>query len=217
MKYAGALQKCPLFSDLNEAEMLRELKKYDARYAAYAKGETLLKLQDSVDRFALVLSGAVQVMQDDVNGQHMIMITVEPGQTFAESLCFRGVRRSPVYACALSNCEVCWLSAAHLQQGPQARFLNMLTGKTLAMNDRIQVLSKHTLREKLMTLFSMYAAQSGNSFRLPFDRESLAAYLGANRSAVSREMSRMQAEGLITFQRDRITLTVPQQPDKINK
>ncbi len=196
----------PLFADMSDGEMDRELRFYDARAQEYVKGETLLEIGAPVERFAVILSGSVQVMSDDINGHHMIMITVQPGQSFAESLCFQQERESPVYAVALSNTQVLWLSADGLRQGHEARFISMLTKKTLSMNDRVQALSKLTLRDKLTTLFSQYAQQYGLSFLLPFDRESLAAYLGANRSALSRVLSQMQREGQIQIEKNRVTI-----------
>ena len=200
------LRMNPLFRDMDDAQMDAELSFYDARRQDYFKGETLLNVGAPVERFAVVLSGSVQVMSDDINGHHMIMITVQPGQSFAESLCFQQERESPVYAVALSSTRVLWLSADRLRQGHEARFISMLTLKTLSMNDRVQALSKLTLRDKLTTLFSQYAQQYGFSFDLPFDRESLASYLGANRSALSRILSSMQKEGIIAVSKNHITI-----------
>lgn len=196
----------PLFKDMSDAEMDAELAFYDARRQDYVKGETLLRVGAPVERFAVVVSGSVQVMSDDYNGHHMIMITVQPGQSFAESLCFQQEQESPVYAVALSATRVLWLSADAFRQGHEARFIRMLTQKTLSMNDRVQALSKLTLRDKLTTLFSQYAQQVGLSFDLPFDRESLAAYLGANRSALSRVLMQMQREGAIALNKNHVTI-----------
>ena len=80
------------------------------------------------------------------------------------------------------------------------RFVTMLAERALSMNDRIQILSKLTIREKLLTYFSQCARAAGSrTFTVPLDRESLAAYLGVNRSALSRELSTMQRDGLIEF------------------
>ena len=56
--------------------------------------------------------------------------------------------------------------------------------------------------DKLSALFSLLSISQGDEITLPFDRESLAAYLGANRTAVSREMSKMRDEGLIDFNKN---------------
>ncbi len=200
------LRLSPLFEGMTDQQISRELGVYAAFKRTYLKGDLLLRAGEPVTRFAIVLSGSVQVMSDDINGHHMIMATVAPGQTFAESLCFRHAEEAPVYAQALSTSEVYWLSADHLRDDPAARFLHMLTQKTLSMNERVQVLSQLTLRDKLSALLATYARQYGGEFDLPFDRESLASYLGANRSALSREMGNMKREGIIDFKKNHIRL-----------
>lgn len=201
----GVMRRCPLFEGLSDDEIAEALRFYGALEKSYAKGEALIRPGDRVTRFGLVLSGTVQVMMDDLDGLRMIMATVSPGETFGESLCYRAVAESPVYAAASENAVVLWLSADGFRDDTGGhcahcrRFIQMLTMKTLSMNDRIQVLSKPTLREKLLALFSQYSAREGRTFRLPFDRSDMAAYLGVNRSALSRELSRMKEEGIIDF------------------
>ena len=70
------------------------------------------------------------------------------------------------------------------------------------MNTRIQILSKLSIREKLITLFSSYSSDGSESFVLPFNREDMAAYIGADRSAMSRELSKMKKEGIIDFHKE---------------
>jgi len=76
----------------------------------------------------------------------------------------------------------------------------MLAHKTLSMNDRIQILTKPNIRQKIITFLSQYSNRiGGKTFSIPFDRETLALYLGVNRSALSRELSAMQNDGIIEF------------------
>ena len=77
----------------------------------------------------------------------------------------------------------------------------MLAKRALAMNDRIQILSKLRLREKLMTYFTeLSREQKSKVLTLPFNREDMAAYIGTNRSALSRELSRMKQDGIIDYE-----------------
>ncbi|MBQ6721773.1 MAG: winged helix-turn-helix domain-containing protein [Clostridia bacterium] len=83
----------------------------------------------------------------------------------------------------------------------------MLAMKALSMNDRIQVLSRLTLRSKLTAYFTeLAAAQGSNVIRLPMNREDTAAYIGTNRSALSRELSRMREEGLIDYRKNELRI-----------
>ena len=209
----NVLRLCPLFEALSDEEILDTLAFYRAYRKKYQKGEFLLHAGEEVTRLGVVLSGVVQIMMDDLDGNYMIMATVLKGQTFAESLCYQGAKESPVYACAVDNAEVLWLSTESLTSkyvGGHCqhcqRFIRMLTMKTLMMNDRIQVLSKRSLREKLMTLFTQFSTREGKNFFLPFDRNSMAAYLGVNRSALSRELSKLKEEGKIDFYKNSFTI-----------
>ncbi len=204
-----AIKSCSLFADLSEQELQSALSLFCAVSAQYRKGEILRSEGERMNSFGLVTRGTVQVFMNDINGDSIIMATVTRGGTFGESLSFLGVREIPVYIQATEDSEVLWLScegfgeemcASPLSRKLYHRFVSMLAQRALDMNDRIQVLSKLTLREKLGTLFSQYAHKSGSrTFSLPLNREQLAAYLGVNRSALSRELCKMRDEGIIEF------------------
>ena len=86
------------------------------------------------------------------------------------------------------------------------RFISMLASRTLEMNNRIQILSKIKLRDRLITYFSQNVSRYGMTFKLPLSREDMAAYLGTNRSALSRELGKMRDEGIIEFSRNNFTI-----------
>ncbi len=200
-----------LFSDLRPEEMEYALEFFHANRRVYKKGEILNTIGEPLPFFGMVLSGCVQVQTDDIDGNPMIMATVTTGETFGESLHYLR-REAPVYIVAMADAVVLTMQAQAMYPTSWRserdaalihRFLLLLTNRTLAMNNRIQVLSKISMREKLITLFSMYAGTDGSrTVTLPFDRNGLAVYLGVNRSALSRELSRMQREGIIRFDKN---------------
>ena len=81
--------------------------------------------------------------------------------------------------------------------------VKMLSEKLLDFNFRINVLSKKTIREKVLTLL---ARQEENEIKLAFNRNELADYLGVNRAALSRELSKMKEEGIIDYRLNRFHL-----------
>ncbi len=204
----AALSRCPLFSSLSKTETDAALRFFSAELRHYRKGETLCPVGERLPGFGLVLSGIVQVFCDDLAGERVIMASVPSGSTFGESLCYLGVEDSPVWIISSLECDVLWLRCDMLrsvgddplERKIYRRFVAMLAERALSMNDRIQILSKLTIREKLLTYFSQCARAAGSrTFTVPLDRESLAAYLGVNRSALSRELSAMQRDGMIEF------------------
>ena len=216
---------CRLFAGLESAQLRDALAFFEAREMAYKKGEQLIRTGDAMQSFGLVLEGAVSVCSTDMQGNRLIMANVTKGETFGESLSFLGVRESPIYAQADSDCRVLWLSTQRLraagEQGQQAgclwtgRFIAMLAERTLSMNNRIQVLSKKSLREKLMTFFTQRVRESGSlCFDLAMDRSAMADYLGVDRSALSRELSRLKADGVLRFRKNHFEIVKHQLLDE---
>ena len=201
------LLSCPLFKGMSDEELLSAIAFFNGTAKKFKKGEFVQTLLSPFDRFGLMLSGTVQVYCDDIDGNNMIMATVERGDTFGESLCFINAE-SHVYIQAITDAEILMLSTKGLRSADcdialANRFTEMLANRTLAMNDRIQILSKISTRQKILTLLSQYRAKTGdNSFNLPFDRSNMAKYLGVDRASLSRELSKMRLEGLIDFEKN---------------
>jgi len=204
----SVLAKNPLFSGLQPEEMDFAVSFFNGRRKLHKAGEFLQHAGAPMEKFGLLLSGAVQVCMADLDGSMLIMANVTPGDTFGESLCFLRAAESPVYIRAVQDSELLWMDTERMRQGARClrerdmvnRFTGLLARRALSMNDRIQILSKPTLRQKINTLFAEQVRRTGSRvFTLPFDREDMAAYLGADRSALSRELSRMKKEGLIDY------------------
>ena len=192
------LKSNPLFAGLEGNLLCRQLEVMKAEKAQCGRGETL--------QAACV---------DDIEGNRMIMAEVAPGVSFGESLCFLKTKESPVYILAAEDSEVLWLSTDALFSDPadaflaelQRRFTAALAAKALTMNNRIQVLSRLSLRGKLTAYFTeLAAAQGSDVIRLPMNREDTAAYIGVNRSALSRELARMKADGLIEYRKNEVRI-----------
>ena len=78
----AVLQKNPLFTGLDREELGRMLSAMQAEKTRCERGELLQPAGKPVRRFGLVLSGAVQVFVDDIEGNRMIMAEVAPGHSF---------------------------------------------------------------------------------------------------------------------------------------
>ena len=73
-----------------------------------------------------------------------------------------------------------------------------LASKTVVFHQRIEVTSKRSTREKLLTYLGIVSQQKGSdSFKIPFNRQELADYLEVDRSGLSAEISKMRKEGIL--------------------
>ena len=215
MLHHPMILQCPLFQGLPPEALDYALSYFEAHVKAYEKGDFLHQVSFPLERFGLVLSGTIQVSMDDMDGHHIIMNNVSAGGLFGEAYCFLGTD-TPIYICAVTEAEVLWMRPTRvkaprlpLQERDQMlanRFVAALASRTLSLNQRIQILSRRTLREKLITFLSQYATAQGDTFTVPFDRASMANFLGADRSALSRELSHLRKEGVLDYHRNQFRI-----------
>ena len=81
------------------------------------------------------------------------------------------------------------------------------TDKILMINNRIEVLTKRTIREKLLSYFQIMTSKKfQKSFYLPFTYTDLADYLSIDRSAMTREIKNLIDDNIIKKDNQKITL-----------
>lgn len=84
--------------------------------------------------------------------------------------------------------------------------LTLLAQKAIDLSERIDILSRRTTREKLLSYFSRICQSESQSFVLPLSYSALADYLCVDRSAMMREIKKLKDEGIIKTQKRKITI-----------
>ena len=149
----------------------------------------------------VVLLGTVQVVQEDYYGNRSVMTVLQPGESFAEVFSCAGFEVMPVSVMAVTDSEVLLLDCRCVLTtcSRSCHFHSLLMKNMLeGMAQKIQYMCKRTTREKLMAYLSNQAKQQGSKeFVIPHNRQSLADYLGVERSAMSVEISKLKKAGKI--------------------
>lgn len=208
----SVLSKCRLFQGLSpetlEGEILPRGKVRELERQA-----VLIAPGDRVDWFAVILRGKVQISQIFSDGTSSLMDALGPGYTLGADLVCTRSRRSPYYAAAAGEVRLLRFPGALLLEPGETRevlrrnLLTILSDDNLRKHYRLAILAQRGLRDRVLVYLTMQAERRGTaSFRIPFSREELAAFLCVNRSALSHELSRMEAEGLIRFRKNAFTL-----------
>ena len=84
---------------------------------------------------------------------------------------------------------------------------HIMTGKAAALSERVEVLSRRSIREKLLCYFGLQTGGDDcGSFHLTFTPSALADYISADRSAMMRELRKMKEEHLVDIDRGQVTL-----------
>ena len=105
----NVIRKSPLFSGMDDGQLSASLSLLSAGRAEYCKNSLIISAGSRMYRFALVLSGVVQVSFTDIDGNEVLMASVSAGDTFGESLCWLGREEIPVSVTAQTDVCLLWL------------------------------------------------------------------------------------------------------------
>ncbi|WP_340147270.1 Crp/Fnr family transcriptional regulator [Ruminiclostridium josui] len=173
----------------------------------------LLLAGDKVSSVGIILSGSAQIVKEDIMGNRNIVSEIGVADMFGEAFACANVSKSPVTVLTTTGCTVMYIkfsriittcsSACSFHTMLISNMLSLIAQKNIFLNNKIDILSQRSIREKLMAYFSMQIQKSGkNRFRIPFSRDELADFLCINRSALSRELSKMKQENILDFDRN---------------
>lgn len=215
--FIPVLKTCPLFKGIDENDLSALLKCLSSTEKSYDKNEFVFMAGDAASSVGIVLSGSVTVLHEDFWGNRSILTRLEPGELFAEAFSCAESDSLPVSVITddksvvlLVDCKriiTTCSSVCNFHTILIKNMLNILAHKNTMLTRKIEHLTKHNTREKLLSYLSSQAQLAGkNSFDIPFNRQELADYLSVDRSAMSTELGKMRDEGLLSFDRNHFVL-----------
>ena len=85
--------------------------------------------------------------------------------------------------------------------------LELIATRASTLAERVEVLSRRSIRDKIITYFSLCAIRnSSNIFEIPFSYSTLADYLCIDRSAMMRELKNLKSSGVIKTDKRKVEL-----------
>ncbi len=218
-KYYEILKQCRLFDDIGDDNLMAMLGCLGAKVRRFCKNQSIMTEGEKVADIGILLKGEAQLIRDDYYGNRSIVASIQPSQLFAESFVCAGADCIPVNVVATEDSEVMLIDGYHILHtcGNSCSFHNQMifnlmkivATKNLMFTQKIEITSKRTTREKLMTYLMQQAkAHNSNSFAIPYDRQELADYLEVDRSGLSAEISKLRREGLLECNKNKFKLLV---------
>lgn len=213
-----------LFHGLTDKEAEMALRGLHATEKSYRKGEILLHAGTVTDRLGLVLAGSVTIESNDIWGNRTILGLIETGNIFAETYALLPGEPMLVDVCANEDTRILFLRAdALINLSPQEELwqsklirnlLHISSQKNLHLSGRNFHTAPKTVRGRIMAyLNSIALRRHGNEFDIPFDRQQLADYLNLDRTALSKELGKMQKEGILKFRKNHFIVCTNGQSD----
>lgn len=211
------LSKTKLFHGTTQAEALAMLECLSATSKNYRKGEVIYHAGATINHIGMVLMGSVNIEYDDIWGNKSILSHVEEGGIFGETYACLANEPLMINAVAAENTTVLFLDVAKILQTCSSscshhnqlikNLLHICAEKSLQLSRRILHTSSKSIRGRLMSYFSELAQRNQRTnFTLPFNRQQLADFLNVDRSALSNELSKMKADGIIEYDKYTVTL-----------
>lgn len=202
------LRQCGLFAGLSDAQTAALLEKLRPARRHFSKGEVLLLAGYETQELGVVLSGQLEAEKQTADGVPLMLTRIGPGGIFADILAGSRGAKSPVTVTAATDAAVLLLPYKNLLcpgvplDAAHASVLQNLVAamaeKYFALDRRVELLMLHSLREKVLHYLHTEALPApGGAVRTPYTRAGLAAYLGCERSALCRELSRMRQAGIL--------------------
>ena len=207
------IQQVALFRGMDEAELAAALSALSAKEKTYEKDETILYAGNVSEHMGLVLEGSVTIESNDVWGNRTILSHIEKGGTFAETYALLEDEPMLVDVIANEKSNILFLRIGSLNLLQQdispwrvklsGNLLRISSQKNLHLTGRSFHTAPKSIRGRVMAYLNSVSLQKNKiDFDIPFDRQQLADYLNVERSALSRELSNMQQDGLIIVRRN---------------
>jgi len=203
---AAALGKTALLSSLTPVE----LKTLAARTVRklFSAGELLFSEGEPCNGLHIIAQGKVRIFKTSASGREQVLALNGPGESIAELPVFDG-GPFPASASAVDDTEIAFISRRDFQayclEHPEVslKVLTVVGGRLRRLVGIIEELSFTTIRQRLISALLKLAQSEGRKtargieFQLPATHQELANQLGTVRELVSRNLMRLQAEGLL--------------------
>ncbi len=209
------MKKITIFDGIDKTEIDKLINIFGTRKMTFNKDATIITNINNINLIGILLEGSANIVRYEANGNRNITEKLNKDDLFGEI--FTSDRSNEISVIATSYCEVLFIDYNKLitsdkksslyQNKLVDNILQLLSLKIIYMNERIEVLTQRTIRDKLLTYFNISVRNKiSKSFILPFSFTDLADYLSVDRSAMTREIKNLKDEGFITVNNKKITL-----------
>lgn len=211
--YLPIITRSPLFRGMTDSETEAMLGCLSAQIRTFPKGDYLFRVGESTTTIGMILEGKIRLEKEDYWGNRNILASLGTGQPFAEVYACEPSLTFDINVVAAQDTTALFMdvgkifttctSACEFHTRLIRNLLAIIARRAHTLTRKIEHTSKRSTREKLLSYLSDQAETAkSNRFSIPFNRQELADYLSVDRSAMSAELSRMQVEGLITYQKN---------------
>lgn len=209
------IKESRLFRDIDEKEIEEMLICAKAREREYRQEEYIFQQEQKPSKLFLLLEGSVMIAKDFASGRRDVLFLVHEGDVFGEMFLFSDAESYWYDAIAQEKVKLVELpweffyhfckNACRHHQLITRNLLEIQSEKNFFMTKKLHLLSGTTLRERI-AIWLLEQKDESDKIVLHMKREEMADFLGTTRPSLSRELMKLQQEGLIEAGRNSILI-----------
>lgn len=204
-----------LFENINDKNIEKLKRILNANTINYRKNVNILSNVNRDDFIAIIDTGSVQLIFNDYNGNKTILEEIEEGEMFGSLN--SSISSEEITCITKEETQITFIEYNEITNDEIIRtdfyivfiknLIKILSQQVTSKNERIELLTKRTTRDKLLEYFKRSSQHKGNkTFILPMTYTELANYLSVDRSAMTREIGYLKEDGFIKTNGRKITL-----------
>ena len=203
------------FDGLSLLQRSRLLKKLDSHIYSFNKNEKILPTLKNTNIICILVEGVAKIINTNYLGEETLIEELYENSVFGTNI--SNISNNECEIQAIEPCRIIVLDYNKLTKVDNLNFsyyntfifnlFQILNEKFKEVNNRIQILTKKNIRDKLLAFFeNEYRRSRSQNIYLPNNFKNLADYLSVNRSAMFRELKSLKEENFIKVTGKRITL-----------
>lgn len=205
--------RSPLFDHIAPDERTAMLGCIGYHIENFKRGEVVHFEAENIRHIGILLSGTVDMVKEDIWGSRTLLLRVRKNEMFGETFACGEDNSSLVTFSVSEDAKILFLPfdrvmhsctmACRFHHQLIENMVHIIAKKNRDLMRKVEVVSRRTIREKLLAYLSLQAQEQGNRYiEIPFGRLELAEYLCVDRSALTRELAKMKDEGLIDYDKN---------------
>lgn len=217
-QHFNQIKNCAIFFGINKEELIHLLECFKAKIKTFSKGDLIIRQGENISKLYIILEGNVNIEKDTYLAERIIIAKLEQGDNIALSYIASKLKEANIDAVALNDVKILVLNYEKCTSMCQNactkhkilinNLFNIISNENIDLIEKIDNISQKTIKDKLLTYLSNEARKNkSNKFSIIFNRQELADYLNADRSALCFELSKLKKAGLVNYEKNKFILS----------
>ena len=210
-----AVIKSNIFKNIDKKEIINILNNFKAKNIHFSKGNTIIDIGDKVNSIYIIAKGKIEISKEYEDARKNIVNILTDGDIFAEAFAFSSNQISSIQAISLDSSDIIEIESSNIFNSKNddtknkfiENLLRVISDKNKFLAFKNDILSQKSLRSKII-IYLKYISniQKSSNVVIPYNRDKLAEFIAADRSALSRELNRLSKENIIKLDGNRISI-----------